>query len=152
MLRNLFPILILISLFSSCAKENTQANNPVPYVTVNRQINIDNPQYIQLNQPGGYVYLDGEGYKGIVVIRDYADQFLAFDRACTYHPGAACAKLIMDKSALNLICGHYDGNDFEPCCDSKFSTQGAVNNGPATYPLKQYYVSQSGSVLSISNF
>ncbi|MGZ5244840.1 MAG: hypothetical protein ACXWDO_07570 [Bacteroidia bacterium] len=153
MIRNLFAFLFFSMLiFPGCVKENTQANNPVPYVTVNRDINMDNPQYIKLNQPGGFVYLDGEGYKGIVVIRDYADQFLAFDRACTYHPETACAQLTMDKSGLNLLCGKFEGNDFKACCDSKFSTNGAVSNGPATFPLRQYYVSKTGSVLSIRNY
>ncbi|RYD81381.1 MAG: hypothetical protein EOP53_06505 [Sphingobacteriales bacterium] len=152
MIRNLFSIFVLIILFGGCAKENTQANNPVPYVTVNRQINMDNPQYIKLNQPGGFVYLNDEGYKGIVVIRDYSDQYLAFDRACTYHPETSCAQLEMDNSGLNLLCGKFEGNEFKPCCESKFSNNGAVINGPATYPLKQYYVSKTGSVLNITNF
>ncbi len=153
MLRNLSLLLFFtVLLFTGCVKDNTQANNPVPYVTVNRDLNIDNPQFIKLNQPGGFVYLDGEGFRGIVVIRDYSDQFLAFDRACTYHPDAACAQLIMDKSGLNLLCGKFEGTDFKACCESKFSTNGSVNNGPATFPLRQYHVTKSGSLLSVRNF
>jgi hypothetical protein len=146
-----FSVFVAI-VFLACGKDNMNPQHPVPYVTVNRQINMDNALYTSLNSPGGYVYLDGEGYKGIIVSRDFADNFYVADRACPFHPDAACAKLIVEKSGISIVCGSYSGSDFSPCCESRFGFDGSIQHGPSEYPLKAYNVTRSGSLLSITNY
>jgi hypothetical protein len=149
-----FSLLFLALVFFSCKKTQnvSNASNPVPYVTVNLSINMDLPQYSSLNTQGGYIYLDNEGARGIVVIHDFSDQFWALDRNCTYNVNDSCAKVTMETSGLSLRCGHYDAKkNWLGCCNSKFNLDGTVLSAPATYPLKRYQVNRNGSLLTITN-
>jgi nitrite reductase/ring-hydroxylating ferredoxin subunit len=145
----LFPCLIL--LFSgSCSKNDNQNTNPVPTPYVSFSINLDNPLYIDLTHQGGYDTLDNVGNKGIIIVHDYSDNYWAYDRTCPYHVNTACGKICM--GSLNLVCGHYTGATFHPCCTSKYSLDGGVvTSGPSTYPLRRYNVAVSGNLLTVSN-
>jgi Rieske Fe-S protein len=141
--------LMLIALAFGCGK--AQIASPVPYVTVNYTLNMNDPLYINLNNQGGFVYLDNVGYKGIIVVHDFADNFWALDRTCPYHVDATCAKVVVSSSGLNILCGSYKGSTFTSCCGSKYALDGSVMNGPATIPLKRYNCAVSSSVVTITN-
>jgi Rieske Fe-S protein len=151
-MKRIIPGFLLFALLfvMGCSKNNNQQANPVPYVYVSTVINLDNPLYIDLTHQGGYDTLDNIGNKGIIIVHDFADNYWAYDRTCPYHVNATCGKICM--GSLNLICGHYTGTTFHPCCTSKYSLDGGnVTNGPSTYPLRKYNVNLSGSILTISN-
>lgn len=152
MKKSLLLILMIAGAFLSCKKDRGTTANPVPYMTVNLTLNMSFPQYTKLNSPGGYVILDGEGYKGIIVIHDYNDQFHALDRSCPYHTNADCAKVTMEKAGLSLACGSYGTNGaFNACCASKYSLDGNVLNGPTTFPLRRYNVQVNDQLVVITN-
>ncbi|MCJ8165429.1 Rieske 2Fe-2S domain-containing protein [Pontibacter sp. E15-1] len=134
-----FPLLLLL-LASACQNGNN-ASPHIPDVVVSAQLNVNSQLYPNLRQDGGYAYISG-GYKGIVVVRQNAGQYYAFERACPYDPTAPCALVQMDSSNLFLV---------DDCCGSQFNLQGQVTGGPAIYGLKQYQTTLSGSVLSVSN-
>ncbi|MFC1729686.1 hypothetical protein ACFL6I_05060 [candidate division KSB1 bacterium] len=133
----IFFTLTLIIL--SCKKEDS---NPVPNKDINIYINPNSTQYLELNTVGGWVYLtDGVGGKGLLVYRLSNEQFLAFDRTCTYDPNEACAIIEMESSGLNAI---------DSCCGSRFLIiDGSVTTGPATVSLKQYKTTYDGNMLHI---
>lgn len=110
---------------------------------VSEQINVNSQLYPRLRQDGGYAYLEN-GYKGIIVVRQNANLYLAFERACPYDPTAdlPCGRVEVDQSNLFI-------ND--KCCGSQFNFQGGVMTGPAVYGLRQYRTALSGSLLSIFN-
>lgn len=134
-----WPLLLLLFLVSSC--KDTYTGPAIPEVPVSEQINVNSLQYPQLRQDGGYVYLNG-GYKGILVVRQNAGLYTAFERACPYDPTASCSQVEVDQSNLFIV---------DDCCGSQFNFQGNVMAGPAAYGLKQYKTSLSGSVLYIFN-
>jgi nitrite reductase/ring-hydroxylating ferredoxin subunit len=126
-------------LISSCDKNN----NIIPSVFVDRTIFITQPQYNQLNAIGGWVYLNDEGVRGIIVYRKTIDEFRAYDRNCTYDPAEVCATVDVESSGLSAKC---------PCCNSVFElTDGLVINPPATVALKQYQTFFDGAALRITN-
>ncbi|WP_299826343.1 hypothetical protein [uncultured Pontibacter sp.] len=133
-----FSLFILLLLFGC---KDTYNGPSIPDVPVSEQINVTSLQYPELRRDGGYVYLNG-GYKGILVVRQSANLYLAFERACTYDPTAACAQVEADQSGLFIV---------DSCCGSQFNFQGGVMAGPAVYNLKQYRTSLSGSLLYITN-
>ena len=139
-----------MALIGSC-KGNNQVQNPIPYIPVNRTININDPQYVKLQQLNGFVYLPNEGYRGVVVMNDNQDGFVAFDQACTYETDRECSKVVFDENGWYLQCGHFDAGEFLPCCNSRFDRFGGVTQGPAVIPLKQYQVHVNGPVLTIQN-
>lgn len=134
-----FLFVLMLCSFFSCKRDN----NLVPDVLVDIQVNINNPGYYQLQAIGGWMYFDG-GSRGIIVYRKSLDEFLAFDRHCTYNVNDACGKVVVDGS--NIIAE-------DACCGSKFIlTDGSVQQGPATFALKAYQTYYDGQgILRVYN-
>ncbi len=114
---------------------NEANQHPIPNLPVNIYLNLSLPAYQELNNPGGWAYVNG-GSKGIIVYRNF-DQFVALDRHSTYSPDSACA--IAEVDSINF----FSIND--PCSDSKYNIlDGTVTQGPAKWGLKQYYTTWDG--------
>ncbi len=135
----LFPFLVLISIFLySCDKDE---KGKIPEVDVDIYININKPSYSDLQTTGGWVYVTG-GSKGIIVYRRSSNEFMAYDRHCTYRPEKNCGRAQVDSSDIKIHC--------RPCSGSEYSIMdGSVVKGPATQPLKRYGTSFDGDVLHI---
>jgi hypothetical protein len=133
----LFVLLIILP--CSCKKDERPQ---IPNVYVNLTLDISSTLYIELNSVGGHVNLTG-GYKGITVYRLSTDEFVAFERCCSYDPDVADARVVVDTSGLTLS---------DAVCGSQFLIlDGSVVNGPATAPLKQYRTQFDGDYLKIYN-
>jgi hypothetical protein len=100
----------------------------IPPVFVDETINLNNFEYSDLNQVGGFVYIQG-GVRGIIIYRQSIDRYLAFERNCPYRPLDDCALVGVDKSTLFMI---------DSCCSSTFDFDGNPTGGPASIPLRQY--------------
>jgi nitrite reductase/ring-hydroxylating ferredoxin subunit len=115
----------------------------IPYVEVNFTININDPEYIKLTTIGNWEYVTG-GSRGIVIYRLSENEFVAFDRHCTYDPSAVCSQLDVDATGLRL-------NDYD-CCGSEYSLiNGTVLKGPSTLGMKRYTTSFDGINLIVTN-
>jgi nitrite reductase/ring-hydroxylating ferredoxin subunit len=133
-----FSILFLLFLQSGCKKDD----DLVPNVPVSISIYTTDPQFNDLNAVGGWIYLTG-GSRGIVVYRFSMDEFMAYDRHCTYTPKESCALISVDQSGVIAK---------DDCCGSQFLlTDGTVLEGPASRPLKQYGTYFNGNLLRIFN-
>ncbi|RIJ37418.1 Rieske (2Fe-2S) protein [Pontibacter oryzae] len=135
-----WPILLpLLAILASSCQDNGSSPG-IPNVPVNTQLNVNSQLYPDLRQDGGFAYLP-EGYKGIIVVRQNAGSYLAFERSCSYDPTNTC-KLEVDQSRLFIV---------DPCCGSQFNLKGQVTGGPAVIGLRQYRTSLVASTLYISN-
>jgi len=143
--KNMALLSIFVIMFSHCNNDSDYAQ--IPNVYVNYDINLNLPQYSDLTNYGGYVYIDNEGYKGLIIYHSLSDEYMALERTCTFEPLKDCSVIYVDSSGIMLRCGQKDGD----CCDSKFEMDGSIISGPALYPLKKYYVSRNGDILTISN-
>lgn len=121
----LIPILFLF-LFVQCDEDEI----PFPEVSVYTILSLNT----QLGNVlvGNHAEVDGHGLGGLIIFRADQNEFLAFDRACTYEASSKCQ--LED-----------DGSFFKcPCCGSSFwmagnaDIAGSVYEGPARYALKQY--------------
>jgi len=119
--------LLLLTLNIQCKSEK----DPIPYVYVDIRISLNTPDFYPLNAIGNSVFVTG-GYKGIVIFRKSIDEFLAFDRACTFDPD--CERLELDDTHTKLV--HTN------CCNSEYSLllDGHPVHEPAKMPLKRYKV------------
>ena len=129
--------------------DNNDAQPLIPYAPVNLSINITNQQYANLRVDNGAVTLpvkgpagDG-GVKGVIVVRQNASTFLAFERNCPYRPYDACALVSLDRNSRLFMR--------DSCCNSQFDLRGQITGGPAPRPLKQYSTSLQGTLLNITN-
>lgn len=141
-LRISVAVVVTLLIFStwSCGKAD---HDTIPEVAVNISIDPNSTMYIELNSPGGLVYLTG-GYKGILVYRLDNETFLAYDRACPYDPYIDTARITVDDSGL--IC-----SDTSSCGSQFLILDGSIFTGPATVGLKQYYTYYDGYLLTINN-
>ncbi len=137
--RNIFlGISFLLICFLSCRK----TAEPVPYASVNLDVYITDPAYVSLNAIGGWVYVTG-GVRGLILYRKSNDEFLAFERNCTYRPSDNCALVKVESSNVSMA---------DSCCGSRFQIMdGAVLNGPASLPLKQYQTTFNGTLVHVYN-
>ena len=119
-------------LFNSCSSDDDNGgddnNNNDDGITVD----LDSSEYSALKTVGGFAY------KGdIIIIRSTDTVYLALSKVCTH---SSCT-VTYNATSKDIPC---------PCHGSKFTTTGAVINGPATSPLKVYNVKVSGNTLTIS--
>jgi hypothetical protein len=137
--------LLLIFLLVSGTGCNDTQESPIPDVYVNIVINPASIEYNNLNIPGNYALIKG-GYRGIIVYHYLQDEYIAYERTCTYDWDKPCAKLVMDPSGLIAR---------DTCCGSAFLIiDGTPMEGSkATVPLKRYktYYDPNYGRLYISN-
>ena len=130
-------ILLIALLLLSC--ENEVEN--FPQVDVNLNLYINNPEFFNIEAPGGWIDLN-RGVAGILLYRKNLDEFIAYDGASTYNRVADCG-ITVDLDNIILI---------DPCSDSQFLiTDGSVIQGPASQALKRYNTNLYGNNLSIYN-
>lgn len=126
-LRILLLLALLWPLGWGCS--DTQ-ETPIPDVYVNIVINPASIEYGNLKIPGNYALIKG-GYRGIIVYHYMQDEYIAYERTCTYDWDKPCSKLVMDPSGLIAR---------DTCCGSAFLIiDGTPMEGSkATLPLKRY--------------
>lgn len=135
----LFSFLLFVLLFG-CKDEFTGSN--IPNVPVNIYISTQDPEFIDLTTPTGWVYVTG-GSRGIIIYRINQDEFKAYDRHCTFNPTNSCAIVEMDLSNVTLS---------DACCGSIFSVfSGIPNQGPAVQRLREYQTAFDGTTLRVFN-
>jgi hypothetical protein len=137
--RQVIIISCLVLLISGGCKKQNQG---VPLVAVDIRLYASDPTFAPLNPVGGWTYASG-GYRGILIYRKTLTDFMAYDRACTYNPSDENELIKVDASNVLATDAH---------CGSKFLiTDGTVNQGPATLPLKSYVTTFDGNLLHITN-
>ena len=134
-------LLILIIPFFSCEKNDM--NDILPNIPVNVIIDLNLPQYIDLQTPSGWTYASG-GLKGILIQNTGigSQPFKAFDRAC---PNNDCNSPMIFDGSLKFKC---------PCDDSEYSI---IDGSPQTSGFsnfaREYRVNLiNNSTLNITNF
>ena len=136
------------ALLVACGSK-TDAQPQIPYAPVNLSLSLAAQEYAPLRFDNGAVTIPAKGpagnggVKGVIVVRQSAGTFLAFERNCPYQPYNDCALVSLDRNSRLFMR--------DSCCTSQFDLKGLVTGGPAPLPLKQYSVSVQGNLLNITN-
>lgn len=125
----------------ACGSDTNNVEPQIPFVSFSESINVLNQQYTPLRSDRGAVYVAG-GVRGVIVVRQSASSYVAFERNCPYRVNDTCARVSIDASRLFLK---------DACCGSQFDLQGRPQSGPASRSLRQYGTSLSGNLLTITN-
>ena len=103
--------------------------------TIDFTIDVNAPANSRLNDPAfGYVY---GANNSVIVAKTTGGSYVALAAACT-HQGTA---LEFQSGANGFYCPNHG---------SRFGTNGAVLNGPASIPLRVYTLVQTGNLLRIT--
>lgn len=136
----LLALLLAAPLLQNCGDEVPVVD--IPPAIVNVQINLNNFEYQPLQVDGGWVYEPG-GVRGLIIYRQSASRYRAFERNCTFEPRSSCARVEVDPSNLFIS---------DPCCSSIFSLpDGIPTGGPAPAPLREYRTFLDANFLYVQN-
>lgn len=131
---------LIISLFS-CEKNETDDLLPTVPVVVDVDLNL--PQYINLQTPTGWVYTAG-GYRGVFIQNTGigSPPYKSFERAC---PNNDCSAPMVFDGSLKFKC---------PCDDSEYSViDGAPQTEGNAHFAREYRVLVlDPSTLKITNY
>ena len=116
-----------------------------PNVPIN--LNIDLVSLYANVGPGEYEFMyENVGVNGLIIRRNFSDEFFVYDRTCTYEPDYSCEVDHDTTSTLHVSC---------PCCGSQYfldeTGDAFVTIGPSKYPLVQYNASVNGGFLWVYN-
>ena len=130
-----FLVFILLIIIPACEDD---FNSSIPYTPVNFRVNLVNNN--QLTVDGNSLFF-GFGYGGVIVT-NAGSTYYANDATCPYEIDIQC-RVEAEGSAI-ATC---------PCCGSTYNLWdgGSVIKGPSSEPLKPYRVSQTGSILIVTN-
>ena len=136
-----FLFLVSTILILGCTSNGVE-NDCFPFITVNESVNLDLPQFIDLQVPGGWAYTSG-GLQGLIIYNSGL-QFKAFDRLCPGQTISSCSQMIVD-SNLRILC---------QCDDSEFNIlNGApLTEGTSCFANEYLVENLNGSLLRITNF
>ncbi len=104
-------------------------------------INLVNPQYINLQVPGGWAYANG-GPRGLILYNT-GTVFKAFSRECPHLP--TCTSQLVVENDIKMVC---------PCDDAFFSIlDGSPQTSGVNESVCEFKVIQTSStILNITNF
>ena len=136
-----FFVLIIFIVLVAC--EPNEYDDPIPYSPfADIVLNLSLPDYIGLKSAGATLAVGG-GVRGIIIYCKQPNEYVAYERNCSYHPNDACATVNVDASKLFLI---------DPCCGSTFDlASGDPTGGLAIRPLVQYKTTYDGFNLTITD-
>lgn len=121
-------------LFNACSDDSTDSDNGEVGGGGTNNIVVD----LGLAAYSALGTLGGSANKGnIIIIRTGDTSYIALSNVCTHQQ----CTVGYNHGTTELIC---------PCHGSKFSTSGAVTNGPAPSSLKKYNVTKDGNILTIT--
>jgi nitrite reductase/ring-hydroxylating ferredoxin subunit len=126
-------------MLQACQKDTPSG---APPTLVDFTVNVNNPSYVDLAVPGGWVYVSG-GNQGIIIYRKTIDEFVAMDRLCMYQPSQLC-RVHVDESEVIA-------RDTTCCTSAYLLIDGSVTEGPTTLGLVRYNTTFNGTTLRVFN-
>ena len=128
--------LLASACLGGCNTATGSKSTPVPVATgVNTTLDLTSATSAPLNDASvGYVYADS---RAIIVAKTTAGTYLAFQAPCP-HQGTA---VYFNQAQAHFICPNHN---------AIFNLSGSVLSGPVSSGLRQYTVTQSGNILTIT--
>ena len=137
-----FFLFASIILLTACSRNNSDENcKYLVNAEVNVSVNMNLPEYNQLQFTSNSVYIANQGNKGVIVI-NVGSGFRAWDAADPNHEQSACSLLTI--TGANAVCGCVDANTYS------LFTGGPIGK-QLPCGLKEYRVNVSGNSLHITN-
>lgn len=141
-MKHIFLFVSMIFL-TACSRNNSDENCKfLVNAAVNVSINMNLPQYSQLQFTSNSVYVANQGNKGVIVTNVGGNRYRAWDAADPNHEQSSCSLLTI--IGANAVCGCVDANTYS------LFTGGPIGT-PLPCGLKEYRVTLSGNSLIITN-
>lgn len=134
----LFPLF-----FTACsADDENRINNPnLPDINFRIQLNLDLPEYNNLQFPGNSYATYNNGVKGIVIYNINNTQYTAFELSDPNHPPNECSAMEVDGITARCSCEENEYNIIT----------GELSEGEGQYTLKPYRIERRGNIIEVFN-
>ncbi|HEY1196868.1 hypothetical protein [Flavobacterium sp.] len=138
-MKKIWFFIVFTAVLFSCSDNNRSNNNPyIPNYSINAYLDTNLPSYNNLLYVSNPVYVSNYGAKGIIVMKTGPNTFTAFDAACPNQELTSCTAMTID--GIYAVCS----------CD-KVKYNLFTGLGEKEYPMKQYRVEFSGTVVHVYN-
>lgn len=129
----LLPLLLL-----GCSGDDRPNNcNFLLDVLVNYNVNVNLPQFNQLQFAGSAIRVEGQGNNGLIIVAVNNGTLIAWDGSDPNHAPSSCSGLTLNN--VIATCGCPDGNSYEV-----FNGQSTLDS-PQPCTLKPYRVNALGN-------
>ncbi len=143
MKKPLFYLLCAILLTSCSSDDQNRINNPnLPDLHFRMQLNLDLPEYNNLQFPGNSYVTYNYGIRGVVIYNIDNTQYTAFELSDPNHPPNDCSA--MEVEGITAKCNCEDGNEYN-------IITGELTEGDGQYSLKPYRLERRGNMIEIYN-
>lgn len=144
MIKKVCALLMLFFVLNSCStNDNDRIDNPnLVNVSFRLIINLNLPEYNNLNFPGNSYSIYTTGINGVVVYNINNSQFTAFELSDPNHPLRECSTMRVEGVIAKCDCN--DGNSYN-------ILTGELTSGTGQYTMKPYRVVKNGSGLEVYN-
>ncbi len=134
------PVFLMLAACSG--SDDSIRNNPnLPNVNFRFQLNLNFPEYNDLQFPGNSYATYNYGVKGVVIYNINNSQYAAFELSDPNHPPSSCSGMTV--SGVIASCG---------CDDNKYNIiTGELSEGDGQYTMRRYRVQRTGNVLDVFN-
>ncbi|MDA9241804.1 hypothetical protein OAC93_00805 [Flavobacteriaceae bacterium] len=140
---NIKSLLIFsLILITSCSKNEINKNPYLQNISFEKTINLNLPQYDNLNYSGGSVYLSSGGIKGLILF-NFSNQIFAWEASCPNQYPTSCSKMTINGVQSKCSCENYEY--------SLATGQLLSNSEKNSYPMKLYFSEKNGNSVRISN-
>lgn len=139
-------VFVLLLVAVSCGSDDDAIRQDNPFLIdpqVNFTINLNLPQFNDLNFPGGSAIITSQGIRGIVVYRLNDDLFTAFELSDPNHMPNNCSRMEVEGIEASCPCPN-DENTYN-------IVTGQHKTMPNEYPMQAYRIVRDGNTIRISN-
>lgn len=138
-----FFLLVMIFGLTSCNPDDEVRNNPyLNEISFRLDINLNLPEYNNLNFAGNSYTSYNHGINGVVVYNINNNQFTAFELSDPNHPLSNCSRLTVEGIIATCTCD--EGNSYN-------IITGELSTGTGQYSLKPYRIRKSGNMIEVYN-
>ncbi len=142
-MKKLISIFLIFLALSACSnnEDNYRGNPNIPDISFRIQLNLNLPEYNNLQYPGNSFATYNYGVKGIVIYNINGTQYSAFELADPNHPLRECSTMTVN--GVIASCG---------CDDNEYNViTGELSSGEGQYTMKPYRIRRSGNILEVWN-
>ncbi|MCM4156345.1 hypothetical protein [Gramella sp. AN32] len=139
----ILKIFMISCLFLSCsATDDGYQNNPnLANLNFRFQLNLNLPEYNNLQFPGNSFATYTYGVKGIVIYNFNNSEYVAWELSDPNHPASDCSAMTVNGIIATCAC---EGNEYN-------IVTGEITKGEGQYTLKPYRIRRSGNIIEVSN-
>ena len=142
-MKKILTIFSLLLLFTACSGDDNELRRNPNLVDLNfrLQLNLNLPEYNNLQFAGNSFATYTRGVKGIVVYNINNSQYVAFELSDPNHPPSSCSAMTVNGLLATCEC---ENNTYN-------IVTGQLTSGDGQYGMKPYRVTKRGNILEITN-